>query len=192
MNKLFFLFLSISLSLNLSAQIIVDNGSFEDEPSDATMPSGWLSCNLGTTPDILPGFWQVYNEPSEGDSYIGLITRPDRSWESIGQRLRQPIESGACYEMNVDLAHSKTYTGYDNPLKFRIWGSRSRCDRTQLLWESDLIEHEEWERYKFEFDAKGTYNYIILEAFFPDGKPSKYKGNVLIDNLSDIVKCKRA
>ena len=47
-------------------QILLDNPSFEGEPKDATTPIGWLECEKGTTPDILPGFWGVYLQPYDG------------------------------------------------------------------------------------------------------------------------------
>ncbi len=192
MQKLFFICLALLFSLNLSAQIRIDNASFEGEAQDATMPSGWLSCKAGTTPDILPGSWGVTNEPSEGDTYIGLITRPDGSWESIGQRLLRPIMKGTCYSMTLDLAHSSTYTGYNQPVRLRIWAGRARCDRRQMLWQSELINHSDWETYEIEFTPGGSFHYIILEAYFPSHHPTPHKGNVLIDNMSEIRKCKRA
>ena len=77
---------SILLPIALSSQIYLTNASFEGEPQDATVPTGWFACELGTTPDILPGFWGVYSESSEGETYLGLITREDGTFESIGQR----------------------------------------------------------------------------------------------------------
>ena len=70
----------------------LNNASFEGVPQDATTPSGWQECELGTTPDILPGFWNVYTEASDGETFIGLITRDDGSFESIGQRLSSPLK----------------------------------------------------------------------------------------------------
>jgi hypothetical protein len=192
MQKLIFLFFILLSVLSAEAQIRIDNASFEGEAQDATMPNGWLSCKQGTTPDILPGSWGVNTEPSEGETYIGLITRPDGSWESIGQRLLKPILKGSCYTMSLDLSHSDTYTGYNQPARLRIWGGRARCDRRQMLWESELIEHSNWETYEIEFTPGGTFHYIIIEAYFPTHYPSPHKGNVLIDNMSPIQKCKRA
>ena len=192
MNKLAVLFFNLIFISGLTAQISLDNPSFEGEPEDATLPNGWLECKQGTTPDILPGAWGVYNEPSDGETYMGLITRMDKTWESVGQRLSQPLEAQKCYSLSVDLAHSNTYTGYSKFVKLRIWGGSTRCSRGQLLWESDVIKHTNWETYNFFFKAKATYHYIILEAYFPNDKPIPHKGNILIDNISDIVICERA
>jgi len=185
--------LALVLIFNLSsAQISLQNPSFEDEPSDATIPMAWNACKMGSTPDILPGFWGVYNESSHGDTYIGLITREDGSWENIGQRLSQPMLKGRCYAFNVDLAHSNTYSGYSMPARFRVWGGRTRCSKDQLLAETKGIRHTDWKTYNFKFNTKEKYNYIIIEAYYIKGLFINVKGNVLIDNFTKIMPCDQA
>ncbi len=173
----------------LSSQIRLENPSFEGIPQDATVPTGWMPCELGTTPDILPGYWGVHQEASDGDTFMGLITRADGTFESVGQRLKESLEKGECYSMEIDLAKSNTYSGYNQSLKIRVWGAFSRCQKASLLYESPIIHHAEWERYSFSFIPKFQYHYIIIEAYSPKGKISK--GNVLIDNVSHIHSCKR-
>ncbi len=173
----------------LSSQIRIENPSFEGSPQDATVPTGWMPCEDGTTPDILPGPWGVYQEPSEGDSYMGLITRADGTYESVGQRLSEPLKKGECYSWNLDLAHSNTYTGYNQPLKLRVWGAYNRCQKAALLYESPLIDHTDWQTYSFSFLSKFEYHYLIIEAYAPDH--STLRGNILIDNCSKIISCKR-
>ncbi|MEM1220354.1 MAG: hypothetical protein AAGH79_15640 [Bacteroidota bacterium] len=176
----------------LSAQIYLTNSSFEgDQPQDATIPAGWIPFKMGTTPDILPGFWGVHLEASEGETYVGLITRNDGSWESIGQRLSAPLKPNECYTVSMDLAYSKTYAGYGRPLRLRIWGGQTKGQREQLLVTSDLIDHADWESYRFKFVTESSLNYLIIEAFHQDGDFS-YQGNILIDNIQEIKKCIRA
>lgn len=184
--------LFISLTFLSTAQISVQNGSFEDEPRDASVPMGWSPCERGSTPDILPGFWGVYNESSHGETYIGLITREDGSWENIGQRLSEPVRKGRCYNFKVDLAHSNTYTGYNMPARFRVWGGRTKCSKDQLLAETNGISHTEWKTYDFTFRAKQKYNYIIIEAYYIKGLFVDLKGNILIDNFTKILPCNQA
>lgn len=167
------------------------NPSFEGEPQDATIPIGWLACESFTTPDILPGYWGVYQEATDGDTYVGLITRDNGTWESITQRLSRTIEKDECYTFNFDLARGATYSGYNQPLKLRIWGSTNKCEKSQLLFESPLVEHTFWKKYVLEFTAEQAIRYIIIEAYHSDGKFS-YTGNILIDNLSPIQLCPRA
>lgn len=167
------------------------NPSFEGEPKDATIPIGWLACEEFTTPDILPGYWGVYQEATDGDTYVGLITRDNGSWESITQRLSRTINKDDCYTFNFDLSRGATYSGYNKPLKIRIWGSTNKCDKDQLLYESPLIEHSFWKKYIAEFTAEQAIRYIIIEAFHREQRFS-YSGNILIDNLSPIQLCPRA
>lgn len=174
-----------------SSQIILDNASFEGEPQDATIPTGWQPCALGTTPDILPGFWGVKLEAFEGDSYLGLITRDDGTWESIGQRTSATIKSGDCYEFSLMLAHSKEYAGYNKAIKLRIWGGKTACSKDEIIGESPFINHTEWKKYLFKFSPDTDLNYIIFEAQHMDGIYFNYRGNILIDDCSPIQDCER-
>lgn len=185
-------FVFLFFSVVLTAQISIQNGSFEDRPRDASIPMGWNACKMGSTPDILPGFWGVYNESSDGETYIGLITREDGTWENIGQRLSQPLLKGKCYSFQVDLAHSDTYTGYNMPARFRVWGGRTKCSKDQLLAQSKGIKHNEWKTYDFAFTTKKKYNYIIIEVYYIKGLLVDLKGNILIDNFSVITPCDQA
>ena len=192
MRKLSWTGLLLALPVFIPAQIHLINPSFEgDEPQDAAVPAGWHACKPGTTPDILPGIWGVFTEPAEGDTYVGIITRADGSWESIGQRLPEPVLPRECYVLKIDLAHSKTYAGYNDPIKLRIWGGEAKCGKDQLLAESSFIEHTDWRTYSFQFVPEQPINYIILEAFYSDERFS-HQGNILIDNLRPIKICIRA
>ena len=175
----------------LFCQSLLKNASLEGQHGDASMPRGWYAESEGTTPDILPGYWGVYIEPADGESYVGLITREDGSFESIGQRLVLPLNKDQCYSLSLALAHSEEYSGYNSALKLRVWLSDKRSVRQQLIFESPTIRSEEWKIYRFEFTPESQKTHIILEAFIND-KPLSYKGNILIDRLSSIVVCHRA
>ncbi len=171
-------------------QILLNNPSFEDTPSDATTPMGWFECEEYTTPDIMPGYWGVYNEAVEGETFVGMITRENGTFESIGQRVSTTMEKGLCYKFNVDLAHSNSYSGYNEPIKLRIWMANKKCGEQQLVFESPIITDEEWEKFTIEFTAEKDFRYILLEAFYKEGW-FKRKGNILVDNLSPILICNR-
>ncbi len=191
MHKLLLVFLLSILYVSANGQPArLLNPSFEGEPRDATIPRGWYACEKGTTPDILPGPWGVYLEAEAGETYVGLITRENGSWESIGQRLSKPLEKDECYYFTVSLAHSSAYMGYDKAIKLRIWGGKNKCTRTQLLGESERIESNEWETYSFDFTATEKMKYIIIEAHHSDDEFS-HQGNILLDNISAIMKCGR-
>lgn len=178
-------------SYEIEAQCAISNASFEGEPSDATMPSGWYSESYGTTPDILPGFWGVYTEASEGDTYIGLITRSDGSFESVGQRLEKTLMKNNCYAFTLDLAYSDNYSGFNKPLHLRIWISDTKGKRQYLVYKSEKITDLNWKTHLVKFKPEQDCNYMILEAFINE-KPTNYKGNILIDNISFVSNCNRA
>ncbi len=187
-----FLVLLFTPSIFVAQSIQLANASFEGEHADATMPQEWSACQKGSTPDILPGSWGVYLEPFEGNSYIGLITREDGSYESIGQKLSTPIKAQECYRFSVALAHSNTYANYNLPIRLRIWGATSRCSKDQILVDSPSIKHLDWKTYELEFVAEAEYPYIIIEAFFAKGVYFPYRGNILVDGVSVIKTCPRA
>ena len=185
---IYILNLLILTSYTSDCQILIDNASFEGTPADATMPAGWFAGSPGTTPDILPGYWGVYNDPEDGDSYVGMITRQDGSYESISQRLSGKIEKGNCYSMSMNLAFSDNYTGYNNPIMLRVWISDIKNKRQQLIYTSPKIKSEEWKKYDFNFTPESDKYYIILEAHISDD-PISHKGNILIDKISPIFFC---
>lgn len=173
------------------AQIKVKNPSFEDTPSDAIVPKSWTPCQEYTTPDILPGFWGVYKKPTHGNTYMGLITRENGTFESIGQRLSESTKSSECYEFNLQLSYSKIYAGYNKPIYLRIWLGKNMCDRGQLIYQSALINHEQWKKYNVNFKSEKAYRYILIEAFYKEDIFS-HKGNILLDQMSTIKLCNRA
>ncbi|MCB0570457.1 MAG: carbohydrate binding domain-containing protein [Phaeodactylibacter sp.] len=191
MERLSYTVLVATLPVLLSAQAYIKNASFEGKAQDATVPAGWFACEAGTTPDILPGPWGVYEEAAEGETYVGLITREDGTWESIGQRLSPTLKPKECYTFTLAVAHSQTYAGYNNPLRLRIWGGTARCGKDQMLLETGFIREPEWEEFEVQFVPKKPINYILVEAFYKDGNFS-YRGNILIDDFSPIKKCVRA
>lgn len=178
-------------SITTTAQTTVKNPSFEDMPSDATVPHHWHACDDMTTPDILPGYWGVYLEPSDGDTYVGIITRQNATYEQFGQRLSAPLEKGQCYEFTVDLAHSDVYAGYKKPIKLQVYLGDSKCNTDQLVFTSPLIKDKAWQTHKISFKAKSSHQYIILKAHISDRKVS-HMGNILIDNMTTIRKCNQA
>lgn len=186
-----FIIFNMCLSANIAAQVTVINPSFEDTPSDATVPQGWHACADMTTPDIFPGFWGVYTEPSDGDTYVGIITRENSTAESFGQRLSVPLHKETCYEFSVDLAHSEVYAGYNKPIRLQVYLATDKCGEEQLIFTSELIKHTDWKTYPISFKTTAKHKYIILKAFITDG-PFRHKGNVLIDNMKPIRVCGQA
>jgi len=175
-------------TISASGQITLTNPSFEDEPADATTPQGWHPCDNMTTPDIFPGFWGVYNEPSDGNTYVGIITRENGTYEQFGQRLSDKFKKDNCYRTSIDLAHSIIYSGYNRPIQLKIYIGSSKCDKDQLIFESPVVKSMKWKTYEFDFVPNAEQEYIIFEAFYSD-QPFNHMGNILIDNLRPITRC---
>ncbi|WMX17309.1 MULTISPECIES: hypothetical protein [unclassified Aureispira] len=181
--------------LSLSAQfkpVVLDNTSFEGVPHDAQTPDNWQACGLDSSPDILPGPWGVYQKPTDGNTFLGLITRDDNTWEALGQKMPKPFKKERCYKFKVDLSSSPAYAGYSKPTCLRVWVGNSACDRAQLIATSPVIDHYEWKTYEFLFSTEEDYKYIIIECYYKQPSLDYYKGNLLIDNISAFEMCDRA
>ena len=185
-----FLILScLFISLQSIAQQL-HNPSMEGEPMDATMPDGWHACEAGTTPDILPGPWGVEIEPYDGETFVGLITRPNGSWEAIGQRFSEPLIDNACYMMSIICAHADTYAGYNSSGRLRVFLGNEKCERAQLILDVKSLLHTEWQSYPIKFVTEQEYNYLIIESYHPHGYQAS-AGNILIDKINLPVACER-
>lgn len=188
---LFLLLCSTQLAAQLKP-IILNNASFEGTPHDAVTPKDWYPCGFDSSPDILPGPWGVYQKPTQGNTFLGLITRDDNTWETLGQKMPKPFKKERCYKFKVDLASSPAYAGYSKPTCFRVWVGNSACERAQLIAISPTINHYEWKTYEFLFSTKEDYKYIIIECYYKQPSLNYYKGNLLIDNISAFEMCDRA
>lgn len=58
------------------------------------------------TPDTQPGWWNVENKPQEGNSYISFLFKEDGTTESVYQKLATPLQAGACYLIQIQLAQA--------------------------------------------------------------------------------------
>ena len=176
------------------------NPSFEDMPRNSRAPRGWLNCGFmgESPPDTQPdSTFKVFQPANNGNTYLGMVTRDNDTWEAVAQRLNRPLEAGKCYSFGIFLARSESYlsvsqtTGanvnYDTPSVLRIWGGAGRCDKRELLHETSTITHTRWLEYKFKFTPAQTHTYIVLEATYKMPTLFPTNGNLLIDNASPIV-----
>lgn len=172
------------------AEIPLTNPSFEHQPEEAIHPRGWDACGKYSTPDIQPGAWGVTSKAADGNHFIGLTVRSDNTWEYLGQTLKRPLKPAGCYRFSLSLAKAMGYSGYNKAVKIRIWGGSAKCDRSLLLGETKGINHTDWKKYEFIFAPSKSIKYITIEAYYVGDTP--YKGNVLIDDLSNLEICIRA
>ena len=193
--RFYIIFFSLLVLSQLKAQLkplVLDNASFEGFPHDAVTPKGWEECGLDSSPDILPGPWGVYQKPTNGNTFLGLITRENNSWEALGQKLPRAFKKNKCYKFKVDLSSSPAYAGYSKPTCLRVWLSNSQCKRSKLICTSPTIDHYEWKTYEFMFSTEEDYKYIIIECYYKQPSLNYYRGNLLIDNFSAFEMCDRA
>lgn len=203
-NKLQGVFVLFLLPLLAVAQLKSDpipfsNPSFEDLPKCCEAPTGWYNCGKPdeSPPDIQPGSFQVTKTPSHGETYLGLVVRDNETWEGVGQRLNRPLEQDECYEFSIDLCRAELYlslsrtTGeevnYATPAKLRVWGGMGYCDKRELLYETPLITTTRWLTYTIRMSPKkGSYPYLLIEAYFKTPTLFPYNGNILLDNATSI------
>lgn len=177
------------------------NGSFEDIPrmGGVSFPKpidGWR--DFGRFPDQSPvdihglntNFWEVSTEPYHLASFLGLVTRPDGSYEGLIQKLRSPLMQDSAYVLSVFLCShpgyksfvkdSKSALSFNQPTVMRIWGSHNG-DYDELLAKSLPVLHSEWQEYSLDMYPADTYEFLIIEAYYAfDQIPGP--GNILIDN----------
>ena len=209
MLKNLFLFAVATMTItvvNAQSEIIfLENPSFEDAPRAGMSPSGWLDCGFPgeTAPDVQPfGGFGVTQLAYDKNTYLGLVTRDNKTWESVVQKLSKPMRKGQCYKFSIYLANSERYvsatrrdpsqlTNFEKGVVLRIFAGNSSKDKTELLVSSDIVEHTDWRQYKFEFTPKnGDYYYFFLEAYYKTPTMFHYNGNLLLDKASEIASCK--
>jgi hypothetical protein len=169
------------------------NPSFEHPiKKEGLFPDGWSSKTPECTPDIIPGGWGIKFEPKDGSTCVGLVTRESGSTENLGQALAAPLEKGQCYSFSIQLAHTNSYVGYNQPVRLRVWGGQKVGQKQELLAATGLISHKNWKEYSFQLEPKQKVYCITLEAWYAPGTSAKYKGNILLDQCSPIYKCEKA
>jgi outer membrane protein OmpA-like peptidoglycan-associated protein len=204
---LFLLFVPI---IAFSQEVIkLQNPSFEDTPrrgGEFSSPiKGWQDCGLTrfpgeSPPDIHPvpaTAWEVSKKAYDGETYVGMVTRDNDSWESLSQALSSPILAGTCYSFSAFISKSERYRSptrksrdsvdFIRPAVMMIWGGDFFCDKVELLGESPPVTNTEWKQYHFLFQPQKTHKYITIEAFYKTPILESYNGHILVDDLSDIV-----
>lgn len=196
------IFTGLALYAQEAGTILLRNASFEDLPRNSAPPTSWTNCGFPgeSPPDVHPDpqfEFQVSKPAQHGDTYLGMVTRENDTYESVGQQLNDPFVAGQCYYFSIQLARSDVYlsrskrsnqpSNYVNPIKLRVFGGYSICDRKQLLGESNLVENYEWEEHNFKLKPKQGYTHIVLEAYYKQPSLLSYNGNLLLDNAQPLV-----
>jgi outer membrane protein OmpA-like peptidoglycan-associated protein len=182
--------------------IYLENPSFEDIPRAGMQPAGWMDCGgLGETPpDVQPyGGFRVTRTPQHGNTYLGLVTRDNGTFEGVAQKLSRPMKAGVAYTFSLQLARSATYESatkkdmfklynFDKGVTVRVWAGSTPCDKGELIGQSELIDNTEWKQVEFKFTlTRKDYQFICIEAHYKTPTLLPYNGNLLVDNLSAIT-----
>jgi len=205
-RAVFLLLLPCSAWGQVGSMITLANPSFEGYPGAGIEIQGWYNCGPATetAPDLQPGFFGVATAPRHGNTYLGLVVRQTGTWESVGQRLSQPLSVNQCYEFSMDFRRDTSYESpvgkdkdrkvrFTSPAKVIIWGGNGFCDKGEVLYQSSPIIHPRWLTYNCRLSPKkGSWSHIIIEAYY--GSPDPFNptlplymnGNVLIDNATPI------
>lgn len=215
MRTLVVLFLALC-TVGVSAQmttITLSNPSFEDTPrrgGSINGIKGWYDCGIinfpaESAPDIHPqDFWENTKQASHGETYLGMVVRDNESWESVSQRLSQPMNAGDCYSFSMELSRSAKYLSgsrlqmeqngdkrqnfsYTTPTVVRVWGGSGYCNTKELLAETVPVKHSEWKTYPFKLSPSFNHKFIVIEVYYKVPVLIPYNGHILIDNCSDIV-----
>ena len=159
------------------------NPSFEGEILMIGPPPEWAICINGSTPNVQPGKYNVFLPPSDGITYIGLLTRENFTWEDMYTTLNIPLDKDSCYNFKIDLAFWE-YLSFTvvEPIVLRIYGTNINCNKDNLLWTSPAISNEDWITYEFmihnnEYDITE----INIESYYTGIYP--YWGYMLLDNI---------
>ena len=195
-----FAFFSFVITVNAQKTILLENPSLEGKPAVGKVPFGWENTGFEnySPPDIHPkDFFQVTQAAYDGNTYVGLLTRSNNTWEGIGQVLQKPIQANTCYYFSAYLCRSTSYVSsavvgdtvvnYNNPVQLEIWGGTPESPNCELLAKSDGVVNTNWLQYQFKLSPSKRHRYLFLEAKNLDGSKVPYNGNLLIDHLSDLV-----
>jgi len=189
-----FLLLFLAASIHCSAQVITANDSFEGTPIHNYPPPSWTNLNDGlSTVDTQPGVMHNTMPPSEGTSYVSMVTRelnPPGTTETMWANLLTPFQKDKCYALSLDLAVSATDYGtldwidyyFNNPSRLAIYGFNGDCLTTadkELLWRSEVISDFSWQTVPILVNPRNnTYHRIEFQTEF--ASPGNYKNSALL------------
>jgi hypothetical protein len=186
------------ISESLGDRIPLVNGSFEDAPYSSSTPTGWINCGVEreSPPDIQPGSFNVSSPAEDGKTYLGMVVRDNKTYESISQRLSIPLKKGSSYNFFAWLYHSDELKSlsrinpygevfFNGPVALRVWGGSYHGAREELLATSPIIDHQTWKEYMLELNPqKADWDHIILEAYYRNETIPPYNGNIMVDNCA--------
>lgn len=205
MTHQFVKYLSIIIFISsFHSQNLIINGSFEGVNSSSnTLPLDWSKCHTTaypntSTPDVMPGVWNVTNPPHSGSNYLNLVCTPigNNISERAHGKLSEELIQGNCYQLNVWLMMSSQYyiqndwvgvtSSFELPVGFHVGLSYDMCSPTfqHIKTWIHTDGFDVWKKYTYYFTAQDAYQGIRIYTTYYNG--SNYHGHVLVDDISII------
>jgi len=202
-SKLYTILFLLFLSSTTFAQneIYLANPSFEDRAGVGNAPMSWFDCGFPgeSPPDVHSAdsnFFDVNQKPSDGETYLGMVTRDNDTWESVSQRLSKPLVANRTYQFEIDICKAPVYLSisrktnntetYTTPIQLRVWGGSGYCNKLELLAHSSVIKNTKWITYTLTLKPTQKITYLVLEAHYSTPVLFPTNGNILLDNCSPI------
>jgi hypothetical protein len=137
-------------------------------------------------------FWEVDMKPYDGETFIGLVVRPDVTWERIGQKLRTPLSKDNRYELSLFVCRSPVYlsptaenrdsVSFTEPAVVAVWATNRLSDQGEFLARSVAVTNSDWRECRLILEPRQNYHYLVIEAYYLPETTEAYAGHVLIDN----------
>lgn len=145
----------------------------------------WCLFESKSTPDIhghFTNFWNTGTQPFHGETFVGLVAREDSTWECLGQYLEEPLQAEGTYALSITVCQDPGFLGFMNPTVIRIWGTNEEYGFEELLATSEPVINPKWKEYTFDLLPSKSYQYLIIQAYYPADSIVPTSGHVLIDN----------
>lgn len=197
-TNVFVFLLVVFISFSSLGQVITTNDGFEGNPAQYYFPPNWYNCDDDmSSGDMQPGKFHNNLAPSQGATYISLVTREidvAGTVETAYADLLIPFENDKCYNFTVDLTLSHEFYAtngwtdyyFDNPCVLQIFGFNGNCDEAtnkELLWTSEVISNFSWQTFHVSVKPLAdTYHKIAIRPFFTPAYNLKNTA-LMIDNL---------
>ena len=200
-NLFLIIVLSFLFQIGYSQEIIeIENPSYEGVPRHNSIPEEWRFCNFSgqSPPDIQPGSFGVSHAAFDGHTYAGIVSRLDGTFEILQKKLAKPLVEGTCYSWSFYMSQSPDYLSISRvtfkdeqfvfPVNVVIYGGKTvDCKAVEPLAIARNIRGlKEWKRYKFVFNAKEAYEYIVI-AVEPVNLENPTNGHILLDYFTPLI-----
>ena len=136
-------------------------------------------------------------KPYHGETYLGMVTRDNETWESLAQELSRPLTPDTCYSFSVHLASSAAYhslsrryetpQNYNHPTRLVVHSVDQRGEIMELLGATPPVDHPVWHPYTLVFRPDQPVQILKISAWY--GVDSITAGNVLVDAIGPIIPC---